>query len=198
MESELGKIEMVDGVFYANAKCLANFLDLTKARISQLTAEGIFQKEKIETHGFMYDIAISLQAYLAMKQSEDTVEDKSIRRERMKAEAKIKAAKAELAQLEVAELKGKSFRTEDIRAITEAHFYEIRNIFNSLPSLLAEDVAGSDNPAECAEIIRKHVNTLLTQIQKYRFDPAKYQERVQQRMNWESRGVELDEDEDKD
>ena len=119
-------------------------------------------------------------------------EDSKIRRARAKAETSIKASKAVIANLEAQELKGKMFRTEDIKAITEDYFYKIRNMLNSLPGQLATDVAPSTNAAECAVIIRTCVNRLLVNMEQYRFDVNEYKERVHERMSWESREEDSD------
>jgi phage terminase Nu1 subunit (DNA packaging protein) len=184
LEGKYGKIVEHDGRPYCDGKELASLLDITKGRVSQLTSDGTFFRDDTED-GKLYDMHFCSQAYYEKLSQSTNAEDTKIRRDRAKAETSIKASKAVIANLEAQELKGKMFRVEDIRAITEQYFYEIRNMINALPGQLATDVAASDNAAECAVIIRTCVNRLLMNMQKYRFDVAKYKERVHDRMSWE-------------
>ena len=186
MQGDYGRIEEIDGVLFCDGKRLANLLDLSNARISQLTSTGTLVRESTE-FGKLYNMDEAVQAYVERITHSDSIEDAKIRRDRAKAETAIKASKAVIAKLEAQELQGKMFRTEDIQAITEQYYYEIRNMLNALPGQLATDVATSDNPAECAVIIRTCINRLLMNMQNYRFDAAKYKERVHDRMSWDSK-----------
>ncbi len=186
MEGKYGKIVEHDGRPYCDGKELASLLDITKGRVSQLTTDGTFFRDDTED-GKLYDMHFCAQAYYEKQSKSLSVEDAKIRRDRSKAETSIKASKAIIANLEAQELRGKMFRVEDIRAITEDYFYEIRNMINALPGQLAVDVAASDNAAECAVIIRTVINRLLMNMQQYRFDLAKYKERVHDRMSWEAK-----------
>ena len=186
MQGDYGRIEEIDGVLFCDGKRLSMILDLSKARISQLTSSGVLLRDETE-FGKLYNMDDAVQAYIEKLTNSDSAEDSKIRRDRAKAETSIKASKAIIANLEAQELKGRMFRTEDIQAITEQYYYEIRNMLNALPGQLATEVAGSDNPAECAVIIRTCVNRLLMNMQQYRFDISEYKERVHERMSWQSK-----------
>lgn len=186
MEGKYGKIIEYDGRPYCDGKELASILDIAKSYVSKLTSDGVFLREETDS-GKLYDLHFCVQAFFEKQNNSASAEDAKIRRDRAKAETSIKASKAVIATLEANELKGKMYRVEDIRAITEEYFYEIRNMINALPGQLATDVAVSDNPAECATIIRTCINRLLMNMQNYRFDAAKYKERVHDRMSWESK-----------
>lgn len=186
MEGKYGKIVEYDGRPYCDGRELSSLLDISKARVSQLTSEGTFIRDETDD-GKLYDMHFCSQAYHERLNKSTSAEDAKIRRDRSKAETSIKASKAIIANLEANELKGKMFRVEDIKAITEDYFYEIRNMINALPGQLAVDVAASDNAAECAVIIRTCINRLLMNMQKYRFDVNKYRERVHERMSWDTK-----------
>ena len=195
MITETGKIEVFDDTFYCDAKFLANALDLTKGRISQMAADGQLVREETE-EGPLFPLIDTLQTYWSRKQSEETEEDRKIRRERAKAEVTIKKSRATIAKLEAQELEGKMFRAEDIKAITEDYLYEIRSQINALPGQLAVDVSNASGAAECAAIIRTGINRMLMNLQKYRFDPSKYEERVRERKKWEAYKHESESDDD--
>ena len=195
MQGEYGRIEEIDGVLFCDGKRLTQILDLSKARISQLTSTGVLLRDDTE-FGKLYNLDDAVQAYIEKITNSDGAEDSKIRRDRAKAETSIKASKAIIANLEAQELKGRMFRTEDIKAITEQYYYEIRNMLNALPGQLATEVAGSDNAAECAVIIRTCVNRLLMNMQQYRFDINEYKERVHERMSWQSKEEDSDGGED--
>lgn len=187
-----GKFVTIDNITYANGKGLAWVLGITKGRISQMESEGLIFREETED-GNLYNLADAVQAYIDKKSQDADEEGLKARRSKERAEANLKSVKAQIAKLELDELKGKFHRSEDIQTLTEDFLYEIRGMIMSLPGQLATDVAASDNPAECAAIIRTVVNRLLLDMTKYRYDPAQYEERVRERRNWEAL-----EDEDED
>lgn len=187
-----GKFVTIDNITYANGKGLAWVLGITKGRISQMESEGLIFREETE-EGNLYNLADAVQAYIDKKSQDADEEGLKARRSKERAEANLKSVKAQIAKLELDELKGKFHRSEDIQTLTEDFLYEIRGMIMSLPGQLATDVAASDNPAECAAIIRTVVNRLLLDMTKYRYDPAQYEERVRERRNWEAL-----EDEDED
>ena len=176
---------------YCDGVSLAYVLGLTKGRIYQLDSEGVFIREETE-HGNLFNLADCVQAYMDKQSQDSNQEDAKVKAERLKAEASIKKSKSIIAALEATELNGKMHRSEDVQAITEDFLFEIRNMIMSLPGQLAVECSQASNAAECADIIRTAVNRLLLDMTKYRYDPAKYEERVRQRQNWESR----DDDED--
>ena len=176
---------------YCDGATLAHILGLSKGRVTQLDGEGVITREETE-HGNLYNMADCVQAYMDKQSQDSNQEDAKVKAERLKAEASIKKSKSIIAALEATELNGKMHRSEDVQAITEDYLFEIRNMIMSLPGQLAVEVSQAANAAECADIIRTAVNRLLLDMTKYRYDPARYEERVRQRQNWESR----DDDED--
>ena len=80
-------------------------------------------------------------------------------------------------------------RSEDVAAMTEDLVYSIRNMLNALPGRLATDVAGTDNPAEAADIIRREINRMLRELANYHYDPEAYAARVNERRQWEGSSV---------
>ena len=195
MEGKYGKIIEYDGKPYCDGKELSTILEITKGRVSQLTSDGTFLREETDD-GKLYDMHFCVQTYHEKLSQSANAEDTKIRRNRAKAETAIKASKAVIAKLEAAELQSKMFRVEDIQAVTEDYLYEIRSQINSLPGQLAVDVAASDNPAECAVIIRTCINRMLMDLQKYRFDVTKYEERVRNRKSWDTKDDSDDEGDD--
>lgn len=184
MQGEYGKIEDIDGVLYCDAKRLSKLIDVSKARISQLTSEGTLLRDDTE-FGKLYNMDEAVHAYQEKITQSDNAEDAKIRRDRAKAETSIKASKAMIANLEAQELKGKMYRAEDIQAITEDFLYEIRSAINSLPGQLAVEMVNVPTAAECAVIIQTGVNRMLIDLQKYRFDRSKYEERIRNRQSWD-------------
>ena len=189
-------IEEIDGRYYGNGLALGMILKAKPSKITRLDQDGVIAREETEK-GQLYDIADSVEAYFREKY-EDPEENRELlkaRNNRVKAESSIKESKATIAKLEAKELQGKMFRVEDIKAITEDYFYEIRNMINALPGQLATEVAGSDNAAECAVIIRTGINLMLMHMQQYRFEPARYKERVRERIKWEAEKGDTEDDE---
>lgn len=167
---------------------LACVLNLTSKRISQLTEDGILQSSNGK-----YLLADSVKKYVSYKTRDLTdADDAEIERAKKKAEAQLKAAKAAVAELEADELKGKMHRSEDVAALTEDLIYAIRAELLALPGRLAVDTAEVSTAAETAEIIRREVFSLMKSLSEYKYDPAKYEERVRGRMDWEMKEGEPD------
>lgn len=192
MALECGKCVTIGQKLYCDGKAMAFILGLSKQRISQMEDEQLMLREETE-QGNLFDLAESVQAYIENMNKGDA-EDIATARKKEKAEAAYKDAKARLVQLEVAEVKGQLHRSSDVQVITEDYLYEIRGLLMSLPGQLATEVANSDSAAECAAIIRTVVNQVLMEMTRYGYDPAKYEERVRERRNWEMRQEEDEEE----
>ena len=48
------------------------------------------------------------------------------------------------------------------------------------------DVTSAQTAAEAADIIRAEVFKVMQELSQYRYDPQKYEERVRDRMKWET------------
>ena len=164
--------------------------------VGQLVSRGTLHKKKTP-HGIMFELSNNMQDYCAMldARAEPEKSDADLKRENAKSAAEItlKAAKATIAQLEAAELQGKMHRSEDVAAMTEDLIFTMRNMLAALPGRLAVDVAAAESAAEAADIIRREVHSIMAEIAKYRYDPAKYEERVRERKKWEVAELEDDE-----
>ena len=132
-------------------------------------------------------LADSVQRYVGFITKEPVTEDEQkMEKARRMAEVQLKASKAKIVGLEADELQGKMHRSEDVEAMTADLLYAVRGALIALPGRLAVDVAQADTAAEASEIIRQEVNKVLSEIAQYKYDPLKYEERVRQRMDWDS------------
>lgn len=191
------KIEETPG--YCKAEDLANLFALTGQWINQLTRDGVLKKRDTPA-GKRYNVVESTRAYVqylrdkaAGRDEKGIPKDKEM--EKFEAEVKIKQAKAKIAELEVQELQGKMHRSEDVAAMTEDLIYTIRDAMMALPGRLAVDVAAAKTAAEASEIIRKEVFAAMKELSLYSYNPAKYEERVRERIKWDVGKDEEDDDE---
>jgi len=156
--------------------------------IGQLTSQGTLSKKQTP-HGAMFEISETMQDYISsvedkiVDQSED---DKKVEKQRRKAEATFKAAKASIALMEAKEREGKMHRSEDVSALTEDLIYAIRSALIALPGRLAVDVVAAKDAAEASEIIRQEVYKVMEELSTYKYDATKYQERVRERLNMDA------------
>ncbi len=102
------------------------------------------------------------------------------------AELTIKQSKAIIAALEAKELQGKMHRSEDVAAMTEDLIYTIRGMLLALPGRLAVDCAGAKTPRAASEVVRREVVKVMEELSRYRYDSAKYEERVRERKRWDA------------
>ncbi len=103
---------------------------------------------------------------------------------KLKAEAAMKVAKAQIAGMEAKELSGQMHRAEDIKALTEDLIFAFRHALRALPGRLAMDVAAAQTAPEASAIIRQEVDLILKELSQYKYDPEKYAERVRERRDW--------------
>lgn len=184
---------------YCKTEDLANLFGLTGQWINQLTRDGVIKRRDTPA-GKRYNVVESVRAYTqylrdkaANRADRGIPEDKEL--EKFDAEVRIKRAKAQIAELEAQEVQGLMHRSEDVAAMTEDLIYTIRGSLMALPGRLAADVVNVRTAAEAAVVIRTEVYKLMDELSQHRYDPQKYEERVRNRMKWES-GREVDGDDE--
>ena len=175
---------------YCKTEDLANLFGLTGQWINQLTRDGVIKRRDTPA-GKRYNVVESVRAYTqylrdkaANRADRGIPEDKEL--EKFDAEVRIKRAKAEIAELEAQEVQGIMHRSEDVAAMTEDLIYTVRGSLMALPGRLAVDVTSAQTAAEAAGIIRAEVFKVMQELSQYRYDPQKYEERVRDRMKWET------------
>lgn len=170
---------------------LARVLGLSARRVQQMAQDGTVPPA---SRG-RFRLADSVQRYITFitgnKMSEEEQQTEKARR---MAEVSIKAAKATVAKLEASELKGKMHRAEDVLAITEEMANELRSLLLALPGRLAVDVTNARSAAEASVIIKEAVHEVMREMSKFQYDPAKYEERVRERLNWDVSESVIDDD----
>ena len=192
---ETGKISAATEVSTSE---LAVVLGITARYVRQLTEDG----RLLKSGRGRYPLAQSVQAYVSMRRDDELDDDdeatkkKDKKTERLKreSEAKYKAAKAAIAEMDAEERKGKMHRSEDVAAMTADLIFAVRGALIALPGRLAVDVIGIEDAAVASEIIRREVNLVMEELAGYEYDPAKYQERVRERLKLEAELTGGDED----
>lgn len=180
---------MADNQNLQPAAVIAKLYGSDVRRIQQLNASGV-----INGHGrpAMYDLEPTIMALFQYQREIIQGKEKSramaeLEEQKLQAEVDIKTAKAEAAQLELAELRGKLHRAEDVEAITSDHVLFLRSMLIGMPGKLAVDLGGTHTPAEQAERVKKEVYFILDQLSNYKYDPEEYKKRVMDRQGWDHR-----------
>lgn len=158
----------------------ASISGLTIRRIQQLIQDGTIptiEKGKI-TLGDLYE------SLIRQSKKELSDEDRKVEQAKRKAEAALKASKAQMAKLEADELAGKMHRKEDVENIMADMVFTIRDALMALPGRLAVDAANASSAAEASDVIRKEVHKIMNELAEYEYDPEKFEERVRERMEW--------------
>lgn len=168
---------------------IAKLFGVSTRRIEQLQAEGIISGEGKPTK---FDLLPTIQKYIQYlsdkangrkKKEKDSIAES----EKLDAEARIKKAKAEVAELELKELRGELHRAEDVEAIVTDSALLIRSMLMALPGKLAVDLAGISDAAEVADKIKKEVYSILNRLSEYEYDADAYAQRVRNREGWNER-----------
>lgn len=165
---------------------IARIFGVSTRRVEQLKTEGIIKGQGKPTK---YDLLPTIQAYIKYLSDkangrEKKQTDAQLETERLSADARIKQAKAEMAELELRELKGELHRASDVEAITTDHVMFVRSMLMALPGKLAVDLASIGSAPEAAERIKQEVYGILNRLSEYRYDPDKYKLRVRERQGW--------------
>lgn len=174
---------------YVKTNDISAMIGKSNQWVGQLVSQGTLNKRSTP-HGAMFDVAAAMRAYCDMLEAREAQHAKSpdeLKRESAKsaADVTLKVARATVAKLEAEELQGKMHRSEDVAAMTEDLIYAMRNALLALPGRLAVDTANAKTAAETSEIIRREVYEVMKELSNYKYDPAKYEERVRDRKRWE-------------
>lgn len=166
---------------------IAKLFDVTPRRIQQLTKEGVIVATK-EGNAYKYDLLPTIQRYikyLSDKANGRDKKDEKTDQEKARAEADLKRAKADMAEIQLKELKGKMHRSEDVETLTSDLVYTIRSMIIALPGRLAVDVAAVSTAPEASELIRAECYAILEELSNYKYDPEEYARRVRDREGWQ-------------
>ena len=158
----------------------ASVSGLTIRRIQQLIQDGVIptvSKGKI-------NLADGVQALVKQSAKAMNDEERKTEQAKRKAEAMLKASKAQMAKLEADELAGKMHRSEDIEVLVNDLVFTIRDAIMALPGMLAMDCAATSTPSEASAVIRREAYKILDELSNHEYDPKKYEDMVRERMEW--------------
>ena len=165
---------------------VATLFNLSERRVQQLAKDGIIDGKKVEGV-YQFDLLPTVRKYITYLSDKANGRDQKNRKteeEKLAAEADLKRAKADMAELQLKELRGQMHRSEDVEAITTDLVYTIRSMIIALPGRLAVDVAAVDTAPEASEIIRRECYQVLEELSNYKYDPEEYAKRVREREGW--------------
>lgn len=175
---------------------IARIFGVSTRRVEQLTTEGVI-KAAPNSRPRKYDLLPTIQRYIQYlsdkangREKKQTASD--LEESKLRAEVQIKEAKAEVAKLELAEIKGKMHRAEDVEAIMTDHVLYFRSMLMAMPGKLAVDLAGTHTANEQAERVKQEIYFILSELAGYKYDPEEYKQRVMERQGWEIKGVDDD------
>ena len=164
---------------------LADLLGISVRQIQRFTLDGIIEPISNE-RPYKYNLQIVCPQYCKYLENKaaDSTQRKVIadlEEEKLRAESRIKKARAEIAELQANELAGKLHRAEDVEAITTDHVLFIRSMLMAMPGKMAVDLGGTHTAAEQAERVKQEVYFILNNLANYRYDPKEYAKRVRER-----------------
>lgn len=171
-----------------DATMVAKLFNLTVRRIQQLTQDGVLATELVDKKR-KYDLLLTVQRYIAYLQEKvvkkgENKDDAQNESRKIKADADLRAAKAEIADMELKELRGEMHRSEDVEAMTTDLVFTIRSMMLALPGRLAIDLAKITKPAEISERIKQEIHAILLELSNYQYDADAYKKRVRDRQGW--------------
>jgi len=190
---------------YVKTADLCRALGKTASRVSQLTKDGVLHKSDT-SYGSLYELFSNVAAFIEKYDSrfkkcdddKDKAEIDKVEMRRKQADAKLKEAKAAIEELKADELRGKMHRSEDVQKMTADLLYYVRGSLMALAGRCATACAASSEPAQVQKIIESEVFAILTELTSYRYDEARYDELVRQRMKREAPDAVVDVDTEND
>ena len=171
-----------------DATMVAKLFNLTVRRIQQLTQDGVLATELVDKKR-KYDLLLTVQRYIAYLQEKvvkkgENKDDAQNESRKIKADADLRAAKAEIADMELKELRGEMHRSEDVEAMTTDLVFTIRSMMLALPGRLAIDLAKITKPAEISARLKQEIHAILLELSNYQYDANAYKKRVRDRQGW--------------
>ena len=163
-----------------NTTTMAIVLGVGIRRVQQMIQDGTLQtiaKGKLP-------LVTNVRNYIDfISDRQRTEEEKKLDKARATAEAKLKVAKATIAELQAKELSGKMHRSEDVQIFTQGLIDTVKSALLSMPGRLAVEVSLCDTAEECSVLIKEAVRDVLSELSEYEYDPEKYEALVRERQN---------------
>ena len=156
--------------------------------VQNLTKSGILTGEKVKGKN-QYNLYTVIREYCSYVAKKEEKKYSSAEEEKTAADARIKAAKAEIVELELMELKGRLHAAEDVEDMTADLALVIRSSLMAMPGRVSVELADIDDATEISECLKKEIYAILEDLSNYEYNPEEYRKRVRNRRGW------LDDDE---
>lgn len=167
---------------------LADLFSISVRQAQRLTLDGTITPVS-DQRPYRYD-ETAIREYIAfltnqLKERGSSEDMEDLEYKKLAAEVAIKEAKAETAELELAELQGKMHRAEDVEEIFTDHVLFMRSMLMAVPGKLAVDLSGTHTAPEQAERVKQEIYFILNELADHKYDPDEYKKRVMERKGWE-------------
>ena len=185
---------MADKKDLISAAALSTYLGVSDQTVRNLQKDGHIHGVATGRSGIIkYDPFTTIPEYIRYIKS--LTGEEGMKGRKLTAEARLKEAQADAAELELDELRGRLHNSADVQFFTADLCAHIRGAVLSLPSRLAMKITGVESKTEIAEIVKKECYDILTEMSDYEYDPKKYREAARNRKGFDKLH---DEDADKD
>ena len=186
-----------DTEYLVPKKILAAMLNISERTFERLISKGILVPVDEPRQGVrrLFNVRENLSNFTEyMKERHERKEPTEAELESAYWDMEYKKARAKIKELEAQELRGEVHRAEDITHFTEEAVYSVRGMMMTIPGRVAVDVANTTSQSEIAGIIQREVDYILVELNRHKYDPAKYAERVRERHNMKAQSVRVDDD----
>lgn len=158
------RITSIDGLI-VTTPVIASIFGLTDRRVRQLVEEGLIDRVKNGS----YDLAQTVKRYIMfLRASSDGKElEKDSEAMYLIEKTKHEAAKREIAEIELAQIKGRMHDAVDIERVMTAMLMAFRAKMLSMPSKIAPILIAHNEIAVIQDIIQKEVHEALSELSEY-------------------------------
>ena len=172
---------------------LSKYIGITGRAIQNLFKSGVLTGE-VKGSRYYFNPYVAIPQFIEYQKSLVAPEDSKERK--LAAEADLKRAQADIAQLELAELRGEMHRSDDVKYLIADAFAKFRAellaLIQRVPVILEVE-----NKAQGSQTMSVEVAAILERLKGiFEYDPKKYRDLVRERAGWKEIINEEDEQEE--
>ncbi len=164
--------------------------------IDALVSNGIITPIMAKERGRMvrrYDKDEATKEYIAYlkgksKHKSEISADMNDEARKLKADADLKEAKAEIEQMRRDELNGQLHSSDDVKTVMSKLVVEIRGQLLALPGTCAIDCAAARTAKEAETVVKNATLEILKDLQRFQYNKKEFKKLVRQRTEWMNEG----------
>lgn len=152
--------------FKVSTSVISDILNVSARRVRQLVEEGVIDREKNGT----FELVPTIKKYiLSLKLKNDgKADEKTLEDELNFEKIRTERAKADIAEINLARLKGTMHDATDVERVMNDMLSSLRAKLLSMPSKISPQLVSIDEVTVIQELIRKNIYESLEELSDYK------------------------------